>query len=359
MRRWPGLRVNHHGADHGELLRDAVAPLVAEVRAREGVPILVRPHWSEGPHVLVAMDVDEARFTREIYGPCRERLETWLRSNPSGIHLDPAEYRRQVLLLSETEGEPPGPERLAADNSVEPGWYERAAPYDVAELGAVRDGFQVRTLDLALKLVARRLETRPRFMVELATWVAAVGLGGGEDFDFWPISMLAHCEVYLSHHPGRRGSFEALAAKLRPALEQSWRDNGIAGGARLSFASGSPEIQDWLAALDDLNDRLGAVIERNQDLGALAAMSGPAGNLAPLRGWDGASLAALMATRLHLRYRLMINFVYGLFPLIGFKPVERVFLCYLIWQTIEACAPELIARADRALGKAEGRPHAA
>ncbi|HVQ07017.1 MAG TPA: lantibiotic dehydratase C-terminal domain-containing protein [Allosphingosinicella sp.] len=353
MSHWPALRINHHCPDHGELLRDAVAPLVAEVRAREGVRILVRPHWREGPHVLLAMDVDEERFDREIYPPCRERIQSWLQENPSRTGLDPAEYRRQVLLISDAEREPAGADRLAADNSVERSWYQRAAPYEITELGEVRDQFQVRTLDLALKLVARRLASRSRFMVELATWIAAAGLSGGEDFDFWPISMLAHSEVYLSHQQSLRKSFENLTAKLRPPLGQSWRDSGIGGANRLSFASGSPELQDWLAALESLNNELGRVIEGSQDLRESAAMFDSGGNPRPFLNWDSASLKALMNTKSHLRYRILINFVYGLFPLIGLKPVERAFLCYLIWQTIEACAPELIARADRAVRRAE------
>jgi hypothetical protein len=66
-----------------------------------------------------------------------------------------------------------------------------------------------------------------------------------------------------------------------------------------------------------------------------------------------------MNTKSHLRYRILINFVYGLFPLIGLKPVERAFLCYLIWQTIEGCAPELVTRADRAVRRAESEARVA
>ncbi|HVQ09148.1 MAG TPA: lantibiotic dehydratase C-terminal domain-containing protein [Allosphingosinicella sp.] len=352
MSHWPALRINHHCPDHGALLRDAVAPLVAEVRAREGVRILVRPHWSGGPHLLVALDVDEGRFAGELYEPCRDRIESWLRANPSRTRLDPVEYRRRVLQLSALEGEPPGPDRLAEDNMVELARYERPPPYGIAELGAVRDEFQVRTLDLALKLVGRRLESRPAFMVELATWIAAAGLSGGEDFDFWPISMLAHYEGFLSGYESLRGSFESLTAKLRPALEQHWRDIELAGEKRLGFASGSPDLRHWLAALADMNAGLTALVERRDDLREAAAMYDSGSNPRPFLDWDSASLKALMSTETHLRYRMMINFVYGLFPLIGLKPAERAFLCYLIWQTVETSFPELMERADRAVRKA-------
>lgn len=359
MRRWPALRINHHRADHGELLRDAVAPLVAQLRVGGTTRLLVRPHWSEGPHVLVAMDVDEARFAGEIYEPCRERIESWLRSNPSGAQLDPGEYRAQVLKLSELEGEAPGPDRLATDNEVEPGWYQRAAPYGIAELGAIRDDFQIRTLDLSLRLVERRLESRSRLMVELATLVAAAGLSGGEDFDFWPISMLAHSEVYLTHRPELRQSFEGLTAKLGPELERNWRQCGITAEERLSFESASPDLLNWSAALADLNGQLAATIERRGDLRESAAMYDGTGNPRPFLDWDSASLKALMSTGAHLRYRILINFVYGLFPLIGLKPVERAFLCYLNWHTIAAGAPGLVARADRAVRSAAERHQAA
>jgi hypothetical protein len=359
MSRWPALRINHHRTDHGELLRDAVAPLVAELRAAGTTRLLVRPHWSEGPHVLVAMDVDEARFAGEIYEPCRERIESWLRSNPSGVNLDPGKYRAQVLAISETEGEPLGPDRLAPDNCVEPGWYDRPPPYGIAELGEVRDEFQVRTLDLALQLVAQRLESRSRFMVEVATLVPAAGLSGGEDFDFWPISMLAHSEVNLTHRPKLRPSFEDMAAKLRPALAQNWRECGIVAEDRLSFASASEGLRSWSAALADLNGRLEEAIERRDDLRESAAMYDAAGNPRPLLDWDSASLNALMSTSSHLRYRILINFVYGLFPLLGLKPLERAFLCYLIWNTVAADAPGLFARADNAVRGAAERHQAA
>lgn len=351
MSGWPGWRINHHQADHGALLRDSVAPLVADIRAREDARILVRPHWSEGPHVLVAMDVDPERFAAEFYEQGRARIERWLRSNPSRAGLDPDAHRRQVLQLSEMEAEPAGPDRLADDNTVEPGRYERPAPYGIAELGAIRDDFQVRTLDAALNMVARRLDSRPAFMVELATWIASAGLSGGEDFDFWPISMLAHYEGFLSGYRGLQGSFEGVAAKLRPALEQAWRDNGIIDGARPPLPAASPDLLAWSAALERLNDALEAVVERRDDLRASAAMYDSGGTRSFLH-WDGASLKALLSIRAHLRYRIMINFVYGLFPLLGLKPAERAFLCYLIWQTVEGGAPELIARADRSVLRA-------
>ena len=355
MTRWPAVRINHHRPDAGELLRDAVTPMVAELRARGTTRLLVRPHWSEGPHVLVASDIDEARFDESVYEPSRERLESWLRANPSGVNLDPAQYRRQVLQLAETEGEPPGPDRLAPDDSIERGWYERAAPYSVPELGAARDEFQMRTLDLALALVARRLEARPRLMVDLATMVAAAGLSGGEDFDFWPISMLAHCEVYLTHRPGLGASFEELTAKLRPALEENWRRCGITAEDRLSFESASPELRDWSAALADLNRRVAEVIRQRPDLRRSAALYEGEARPRPFLDWDSASLKALMSTDAHLRFRIVINYVYGLFPLIGLKPVERPFLCYLLWYTIATGAPGLVARADRAVRTAAER----
>lgn len=360
MSRWPALRINHHCDDHGGLLRDAVAPLVADVRAREGVRILVRPHWREGPHVLVAMDVDEQRFSREIYEPCRRRVEFWLRSNPSPTHLDPGEYRRLALALADAEADPPGADRLAPNNSVEADWYDRAPPIGIAELAELRDDFQVDTLDLALRLVAQRLDSRPRFMIELASLIAAAGLCGGGDYDFWPISMLAHSEAFLSIHKNQRDSFEKLAAKFLPVLAQSWRDHEITDGDGLTFLSSSQDLQAWSATLADLNDKLRALIEKLPQLrGSAARFDSQIRDPKPYLDWDSASLKALMATDAHMRYRIMINFVYGLFPLIGLKPVERAFLCHLIWKTVESSAPELIARADRSVRAAAGRPEAA
>jgi hypothetical protein len=355
MSRWPALRINHHCDDHGALLRDAVAPLVADVRAREGVRILVRPHWSEGPHVLVAMDVDEDRFFREIYEPCRERVALWLQSNPSPTRLDPDEYRRLALALADAEADPPGADRLAANNSVEAGWYDRAPPMGIADLGKLRDGFQVDTLDLALELVAQRLASRPRFMIELATLIAAAGLCGGGDYDFWPVSMLAHCEAFLSIHKNQRDSFEKLTAKLLPLLAQSWRDRGIADRDWPAVLSSSEDLQAWSAILANLNDELRALIET---LPQLREHDSQMRDPKPYLDWDSASFKALMETKSHRRYRIMINFVYGLFPLIGLKPVERAFLCHLVWKTVERSAPELLARADRSIRSA-GRAEAA
>ncbi|HEX9964808.1 MAG TPA: hypothetical protein VGB04_07475 [Allosphingosinicella sp.] len=350
MSRWPALRINHHCDDHGELLRDSVAPLVADMRAREGVRILVRADWREGPHVLVAMDVDEQRFSRDIYEPCRRRVESWLRSNPSRAGLDSGEYRRLALLLAQSEAVSPGADRLAPDNSVEAAWYDREPPMGIADLAGPRDDFQVATLDLCLKLAAQRLESRPRFMIELATLIAAAGLRGDGEYDFWPISMLAHSEAFLAIHKAQREPFERLTAKLVPGLAQSWSDRRIEEGDGSTFLSSSQDLQAWSAALANLNDDLRALT------GKLPELGDPVGDPKPYLGWDSASFKALMMTSSHLRFRIMINFVYGLFPLIGLKPVDRAFLCRLIWSTVESSAPELIARADRsvrAAGKAE------
>lgn len=253
---------------------------------------------------------------------------------------------------------PSGANRLAPNNSVEAGWYDRAPPIGIAELAKLRDDFQVETLDLALKLVARRLASRPRFVIELATLIAATGLCGG-DYDFWPISMLAHSEAFLSIHKNQRDSFEKLTAKLLPVLAQSWRDHEIADGDGLIFLSSTRDLQAWSAILVNLNDELRALIERLPQLrGSAARYDTQIRDPKPYLDWDSASLKALMETKSHLRYRIMINFVYGLFPLIGLKPVERAFLCHLVWKTVESSAPELIARADRSV-RAAGRPEAA
>jgi hypothetical protein len=305
------------------------------------------------------MDVDNRRFAEELYEPSRARVETWLRSNPSPTHLDPDDYRRLSLLLADAEGVPAGAARLAPNNSVEMGRYDQAPPMSIAELAKLRDDFQVDALDLALQLAALRLESRPRLMVKLATLIAAAGLCGRGDYDFWPISMLAHSEAFLHLHTKQRAAFERLADQLVPLLEQSWRDRGIVTGAGTAFLSSSPDLQAWSAALDSLNHGLLRLVDTVPQLRNPAAMpEAQMGALRPYLDWDGASLKALMMTPPHLRYRIMINFVYGLFPLIGLKPVERAFLCYLIWNTVERAMPELVARADRAV-RAAGRPKAA
>lgn len=356
MSRWPALRINHHCDDHGELLRDAVAPLVAEVRAREGLRILVRPDWSEGPHLLVAMDVDEDRFLGEIYEPCRRRIELWLQSNPSATRLDPEDYRQRTLVLAQAEAVPPGPDRLAPNNSVEASRYDRAPPIGLPELAALRDDFQVATLDLCLHLVALRLESRPNFVIELATLVAAAGLSGSDDYGFWPISMLAHGEAFLSRHKSQRASFDKLTAQFLPALALRWRDMDMADPAGRALLTSSSEMQTWPAALSVLNHRLAGLIETLPNLRDSAVRYDLQGReLRPYLNWDSASLKALMATETHLRYRIMINFVYGLFPLLGLKPVERAFLCHLVWTTVYACKPELIERADRSVQAAVRR----
>ena len=281
MRQWPALRINHHCDDHGELLRDSVAPLVADVRARERVRILVRAHWSEGPHVLVAMDVDEERFAREIFEPCRRRVESWLESNPSPARLDPDDYRRLALRLAEAEAVSPGADRLAPNNSVEAGWYDREPPIGIVEMTRPRDDFQVETLGLALGLVAKRLESRPRLTLELATLIAAAGLCGGREYDFWPISMLAHSDAFLSLHKNQRDSFEKLTAQLMPLLARSWRDRGIADEDPRAFLSASRDLRAWSATLAKLNDELRAVIEKQPQLGGPATIDSQAWKAKP------------------------------------------------------------------------------
>jgi hypothetical protein len=194
-------------------------------------------------------------------------------------------------------------------------------------------------------------------MIEVATLLAAAGLCGRGDYDFWPISMLAHSDSFLALHKTQRGSFETLTAKLLPALAQSWGDRGIIAGDGGAFLSSSQDLRTWSAALARLNDELRRSMEELPQLRGPVTMDDAHGREPKsYLGWDGASFKALMATRVHLRFRIMINFVYGLFPLLGLKPVERAFLCHLVWKTVESSAPELVSRADRAVraaGKAE------
>ena len=79
------LRVNHHAADHGALILDGIRPALQ----RAGCTAALRPHWQQGPHLLIAPAVDAAAVP-VLSTRLAADIQAWLDAAPRSTRLTSA-----------------------------------------------------------------------------------------------------------------------------------------------------------------------------------------------------------------------------------------------------------------------------
>ena len=355
------IRVDYHAGEQASLMLDAIRPFTAKVLEESlANTVVVWPHWRCGNHVLVALDTDEETFGDKVMPLAEKSIGSWLVSNPSKGLSDAERYLKESARWAKLENERRPISPLVEDNALSRAVYDRVPPFGVPELGDIREWFYGAALEFAFDTLALRRDDRNAAFVRLACMVASVGevLEDGR-FDFWPTSLQANALGFLAARPYMRDTFEKTAVGFSDRLAQAMRDCALMGNSAGNGTVPWP-LRAWKELLIELERRLDPVIasRKSQMLefnlyGELPKPESynslfPVEHL-PLRD-------AAMRTTLHLRFRVMINLVYGLCPTMGVMPGERAAMCFALqracqehfsdyWQVARKCARALGERA--------------
>lgn len=341
-----GLRVNHHAPDNGTLLLEGIKPALTALRQDFGpIPAAIRPHWRDGPHVLVGLGGAGER-NDEAWQMLRTAIQSWLAVQPPRADLDVSAHEGLSRSLAAQERVSFVPGRMRPDRLAELGDWQVPAPLETPELAAIRDIFNAHVLDDVFALVEDRLADPASALLGWSTRVVCLEhLRWRDDLRLWPLSPQG--QALFATRSSDRGarSFGNLAERLQPPFLERIRQRSLLGdGCDLGR-----EDAAWLQRMQDVYDRLLLFVD-SADAAYFRAIhdeveSSGGGHTAEVLAMDPAWLARLMAHPTHFAYRMLINFLYGMFPAIGFTAGQRFFACHLITFTLESAYPDILARA--------------
>jgi hypothetical protein len=330
-----GLRVNHHAADHGALILDGIRPALRAL----GLRAALRPHWQQGPHVLIALDI-AAADAPQACATVAQAVQGWLDNEPPREPLDVEAFHARARKLAALEGLPFEPVPPRPDRLVEQGRFAVPHPLGESVLAPLRDSFKADTLDDACALIALRLASPASALVELACRIICLErLAWRDGLNFWPLSLQGQARASQA----ASSTFSEMLATLRPTLVAQLREEGVLDPVATLSA---PRLA-WIARLQAAYGRLLAFVD--------AASPDFASNInARIRGdrprdprtlskADAQTLSA-MDHPTQFAYRLLMNFIYDLFPLVGFSASQRLLLCHLITNLLEAEFPQILSR---------------
>ncbi len=345
-----GLRVNHHASDHGELIIDGIRPALAAVRAQQGsLPAALRPHWRDGPHILIGLDLQSASEPNAAWSLLQSGTESWLDSQPGLTPpLDPDAYARRSRELAQAESIEYVPQPLRPDHSIERGQFPVSAPFGQPELALIRDSFKAAALDDIFSLVATRLTSPPAALLDYARLIVCLEhLKWRDGLNLWPLSLRGQTQVIGKAFPQINKTFPVLAEKLEPAFLAMLDSEGLLQeDTALSRSS-----RRWISTLQHTYDKLLEFVDR-KDRDFFAAMHFETDhaqsvylgwmNLTPQRAAD------ILSQPTHFAYRMLVNLLYELLPSIGFSTSRRFFVCYFITRVLDHHYPDIVGRANHA-----------
>lgn len=341
-----GLRIDHHGGDHGPLILEAIRPCLGALRARGGrLDAALRPHWRQGPHLLVGLDADSA-LADAAWDALARSARDWFAQAPPRAPLDVEAFRARTRTLAALEGLPAEAGPLRADGEVERGRFAVPHPLGEACLTPPRDRFKATTLADVFDLIALRIASPAQALVDLALrMVCLQRLRWRDGLVFWPLSLQGQARASARSLPP--AAVETLArqvAALRPALAARIQAAGLFDPE----ASLEPGLQAWVDRLQaGYDDLLRTVDAAPPDfvpgINARMLQAQPP-DPATLRRSDLQTIAA-MDHPTQFAYRMLMNVLYDLFPTAGFSPSQRFTVCHLVIDTLEADHPQAMARA--------------
>lgn len=355
MNRFQVVRVESDSSEHQGLLIDAVEPLVIKLRHSHAAnDVMAWRHWLRGPHLSLAFLIDDAAQARDAVACALASLRTWRAAHPARS-LDEAGHLASSAALARTEGDPRNIAPIFPRDAVTLVPYDRPHPAGIAALAEARDRFQARILDCAFDLAAVRTRDRTEFMLTLACMIASVGSVRQDDsFDFWPTSVTAHAHGWFrATHPKANVAVERIAGSMCGPLGEVL-DRFALMGRKYGDGERSPLLDAWMSAIADLERDLRGVVGVHRD-SLRAATQASLVDASGSNGHDDYTLThpsrrpwrdAAIGSSLHLRFRLLINLIYGVMPLFGVGPAERACLCHALHMTCVDRFPEFWRTAE-------------
>jgi hypothetical protein len=338
---WHSAHVHYHTGDADTLILDAVRPLVEQL----GCPAFFTRHWLRGPHVRLAVLVDEPTWSGQVRPLIDETIGGWLVEHPSTGAVDMDRELAAHRWLAELEEESGEITPWHPDNTIDYPPYDRRLHVLGSEAAAdLLASFHADTTELAFAVLAGVRAGAPRLATPLDLMLATAELAC-PPITRGVLSYRSHVEGFLANcadPAGMRTRFDQRYEAVRDPLAERL-------GEVLATVAGTGRPLPYLAGWAELVRRYYA---RTEELVAAEQLRLPE-FVVPLpagarpRGYAKVSEfhAALGANEDALRelregqwfaiYRVLLNYQYLLFSRLGLRPVDRFLLCYLAARTVE------------------------
>lgn len=339
-----GLRINHHAPDHGRLILDGIRPaLRAMARRGGGIGAALRPHWLDGPHVLIGL-APAANDAGDPWAFLADAVQHWLDAEPPRAPLDQAAFLARARTLAGLEGMPFSPGPIRPDRHIERDRFSVPDPLGEPGLAPLRDGFKAATLDDVFDLIELRLRSSSEALVELAFRIVCLErLAWRDGLNFWPLSLQGQAQASRRSFAGIAKAFPARLAELQPALLARVEATGALDDA----GALPPQHREWLARLQAAYDALlGFLDTADRDFVSRIndRIMGPGRKTAEGLSRADAQTIDAMDHPTQFAYRMLMNCIYDMFPAIGFTANQRFLLCHLVTDMLETHFPSTLSR---------------
>lgn len=335
------LRINHHADQHTELLLDGIKPCIARLQKNNhSLSVAIRVHWLHGPHILIGIAAPSSHQRQAAVKSIGTAALAWMQQNPSNPITDLDGYKKKSIALAAAENIQFNWSGLRPTDTVSPADY--TVPHFLGDpgLSAIRDEFASITLNDVFEIIALRKNSDAAALLRLAEiFLLIEQLSGPPMLAFWPMSLQAQVEATKQETPTIYENICTVASRLLPFLPASALaplDDDILHSAdqckskwHYNLAELQRRVEVYVACLspDYFMDMERAVLERRERSPENA---------------HNVPFEILAKNRVHFAYRIFMNMLYGLFPVVGFSAWNRVLVGCIVQKWLSQHRPDIL-----------------
>jgi Lantibiotic biosynthesis dehydratase C-term len=351
MSLWKTLKVFYFEPDKDGLFLDGVLPTLERLKEEGSVEAwFCQRHWLHGPHVRINVRLAAPSSEPAVREALERAAAGYLEHHPSTASLGQEEYMQRYAPIAALELQEEHPLPLFADNSLR--WEPLAmTEFKFGGPAGVQIALDVlsATQGVISEVMRRSRGSMPERLFLFARLMLAYCASYTEPA-LAAVSFLSHAEAYLhglSNGQELRRRFEASFKAQSPSLIAALRD--VADGTE------DPLLIEWMSAIQRgytaarSAAQTGALQPPSRsDYMAYEAAHLPEGirpatqgllfDLSPMHRpmlEEDSDLSKLFRTSDFKGRALMVNLVYNKFQSAGLRPLERLYLCSIVTQTIE------------------------
>lgn len=354
---WPCARIFFFEKDKSQLILGGIAPALEAWRSRpDAAPAWLRSHWRLGPHVDVIADMPQEDFDQQLFPLLEQHVGEWLAGHASRAVLDEQEYTAlsRRLAITELERGPLAP--LGANNTIVRAQHQpNLEIFGVREILDGQHRFQAMSLPVVFDALRLRAENENLLFLRLAEMLALTG-------NFVPkhglprsfISFRAHADyVFANYDPSGvvRQRFDAMDAAFEDEVDAIVTAAHAVYLGEKDIGEGFEHLAGWYEDAQHLSIELYGVAERNAELlGRQNRLSTLADEvvasqnvvLDPAKARKDSEteqyigdMQAVFQQVPHIAYRTMVNYLYGLLPILSVSPMQKYLVCHMVANSCE------------------------
>jgi hypothetical protein len=352
METWKSLRISYYEPDKDGLFLEGVLPAVERLLAQGTLTRwFCQRHWMHGPHLRVSVELSSPEAEAVARAELERQARDYLARHPSTTALTEQEYLQRYTPIAVLELVKEHPLPLDPDNSV---WWEEAPllkeEYGGEEGARISRDFLADTQEAVTEVMRQTPGKMGERLFLLAQLMLAYCASFGESA-VPGLSFRSHAEAYF--HGVANG------AQLRKRFEASFEEQREKLVRALEQAEAGPEdpvLRRWMETVRRTNERIvEAARQGTLQLPSLKEYKEqqktglPEGITVEMAGnalfepspvhkevvKEGGIATKLLQSPEFQGRRLLVNLLYNKLQLVGVRPLERLFLCSVVAQTVE------------------------